>query len=210
MDVQPHFNESIQPILPFANAQTVDYCLRCDGHHVLGKHTSVIGHTSGAAWVAVMLKERYQTPSMSILLNGEKADFDNDVKELIELYKIEVFDSEIIDVLGDKKSGKLEGYKFKSGRQLQSEFTFVSLGTIVYNELAKSIGAEVDGRGYVPTDSKGMTNIENFYVAGDIRAGFKKQIYTAWDMAVDSLDDINRKIRAEKRNLLLQKKRNSV
>ncbi|EQC46953.1 NAD(P)/FAD-dependent oxidoreductase [Bacteriovorax sp. Seq25_V] len=208
MDVQPHFNNSIKEIFPYANAQTVDYCLRCDGHHVLGKHTSIIGNTSSAAWVAVMLKERYQTPSMSILLNGAKAEFDDDVKELIDLYKIEVFESEIIEVLGDKKTGVLEGYRFKSGRQLQSEFTFVSLGTIVYNELAKEIGAEIDNRGYVVTDSKGMTRVENFYVAGDIRAGFKKQIYTAWDMAVDTVDDINRKIRAERRHILLEKKRN--
>lgn len=209
MDVQPHFKESIQPILPYANAQTVDYCLRCDGHHVLDKHTSIIGHTSGAAWVAIMLKERYNTPSMSILTNGEKPDFSDEVKELMDLYKIEVFDSEIVEVVGDKRAGQLHGYKFASGRQIESYFSFVSLGTIVYNELAKQVGANVDDRGYVVTDAKGMTNIENFYVAGDLRAGFKKQIYTAWDMAVDSLDDINRKIRAEKRAKLLAQKRGS-
>lgn len=208
MDVQPHFKESIQPILPYANAQTVDYCLRCDGHHVIDKHTSIIGHGNGAAWVAVMLKERYNTPSMSILTNGKQPEFSDEVKELIELYKIEVFDSEIVEVIGDKRAGQLHGYKFKSGRQIESYFSFVSLGTIIYNELAKAVGADLDDRGYVITEKSGMTNIENFYVAGDIRAGFKKQIYTAWDMAVDSLDDINRKIRSAKRSKLLEQARN--
>ncbi|MFG1500168.1 NAD(P)/FAD-dependent oxidoreductase [Halobacteriovorax sp. XZX-3] len=203
MDVQPHFNDSIKPILPFANAQTVDYCLRCDGHHVYDKHTSIIGHTSGAAWVAVMLKERYNTPSMSILTNGETPQFDEETQKLIKAYKIEVFTEAIVDILGDRKSGIIEGYKFASGRTLESAFSFVSLGTIVYNELAKAIGAEIDGRGYVLANDKGETNIENFYVAGDLRANRKKQIYTAWDMAVDSLDDINAKIRRKKRAALL-------
>lgn len=206
MDVQPHFNDSIKPILPFANAQTVDYCLRCDGHHVYDKHTSIIGHTSGAVWVAVMLKERYNTPSMSILTNGETPDFSEEVQTLIKAYNIEIFTEKIVDILGDKKSGQVEGYKFASGRTLESAFSFVSLGTIVYNELAKAIGAEIDGRGYVLTNEKGETNIENFYVAGDVRANKKKQIYTAWDMAVDSLDDINAKIRRKKRAALLTSK----
>ena len=203
MDVQPHFDGTIDKIFPYANAQTADYCLRCDGHHVLGKHTSIIGSGDGAGWVAIMLKERYDTPSMSILTNGEDSNYSEEVEKLLNLYKIETYDSKIIDVLGDKKAGQLQGYKFASGRQIESQFTFVSLGTIVYNELAKSLGAEVDRRGYVVTDPKGMTNVHNFYVAGDIRAGFKKQIYTDWDMAVDSLDDINRKIRTKKRLKLL-------
>ena len=49
MDVQPIINGSIEPIFDYANAQTADYCLICDGHHVLNKKTAVIGHTNGAA-----------------------------------------------------------------------------------------------------------------------------------------------------------------
>lgn len=204
MDVQPHFDGTIDKIFPYANAQTADYCLRCDGHHVLGKHTSIIGAGDGAAWVGIMLKERYNTPSMTILTNGEEPVFSEEVTKLMNLYKIEVIDSKIVDVLGDKKEGKLEGYKFASGRQIQSDFSFVSLGTIVYNKLALMVGAQADKRGYILTDPKGMTKAHNFYVAGDIRAGFKKQIYTAWDMAVDTMDDINRKIRTRNRLALLK------
>lgn len=208
MDVQPHLNDSIKAILPFANTQVVDYCLRCDGHHTLNKHTSVIGNDSSAAWVAVMLKERYNNPSMCVLTNGQVPNFSDDVKDLLKLYHIEVFEQKIIEVLGDSKKGILEGYKFDSGKTLKSEFSFVSLGVIVYNELAKVVGANIDPRGYVLADSKGMTNIENFYVAGDIRAGLKKQIYTAWDMAVDTMDEVNRKIRLNKRLLKIEESKN--
>ena len=75
---------------------------------------------------------------------------------------------------------------------------------IVYNELALELGAKVDERGFVITDSKGLSSVENLYVAGDLRAYAKKQIYTAWDHAVDSADGINSKIRQEKRDELLR------
>ena len=51
MDVQPEISGSIQPILPYANVQIVDYCIRCDGHHTKGKNVTVIGHKMDAPWV---------------------------------------------------------------------------------------------------------------------------------------------------------------
>ncbi len=203
MDVQPHIKESIKDILPFANKQTADYCLRCDGHHILNKEVAIIGHTESTAWVSVMLYERYKVPNMMILTNGEKPEFSEDLLKLLSLYKIDVFEEPIEQVLGDKKSGQLDGFILCCGTSVHAQMCFISLGMIVYNELAKSVGAEVDERGFVLTNSKGETNIPNFYVAGDLRAGVKKQIYTAWDTAVDSADDINAKIRRDKRQRLL-------
>ncbi|ATH09578.1 thioredoxin [Halobacteriovorax marinus] len=200
MDVQPKIDGDIAPVFPYANNQSIDYCLRCDGHHVYGKKTGIIGHTNGAGWVAAMLYERYQTPEMKIFTHGETPEFDDEVKGLIEKYGIEVYEGEIFSIHGDTKSGKLEGFEVEGEGIVEVEMSFVSLGMIVYNELAKSLGAEVDERGFVVTNNKGETNIENFYVAGDLRAGVKKQIYTAWDTAVDSADDINAKIRRGRRN----------
>jgi thioredoxin reductase (NADPH) len=71
---------------------------------------------------------------------------------------------------------------------------------IVYNELAKMLGADLDQRGFVITDPKGKSSVNGLYVAGDLRANAKKQIYTAWDHAVDSADDINLHIRRKKRS----------
>ncbi len=200
MDVQPKIDGEIEPVFPYANNQTIDYCLRCDGHHVYGKKTGIIGHTNGAGWVAAMLYERYRTPQMMIFTHGETPEFDDEVKGLIERYGIEVYEGEIFSIKGDTKTGKLEGFEVEGSGVVEVEMSFVSLGMIVYNELAKSLGAEVDERGFVVTNEKGETNIEGLYVAGDLRAGVKKQIYTAWDTAVDSADDINARIRRKARN----------
>ncbi|WP_127718419.1 NAD(P)/FAD-dependent oxidoreductase [Halobacteriovorax sp. HLS] len=200
MDVQPMIQGEMAPVFPYANNQSIDYCLRCDGHHIYGKETGIIGHGNGAGWVAAMLYERYQPPAMKIFTNGETPEFDEEVSALIEKYGIEVYEGEILGINGDTKAGKLESFEVMGDGVIDVQMSFVSLGMIVYNELAKSLGAEVDNRGFVITNEKGETNIDRLYVAGDLRAGVKKQIYTAWDTAVDSADDINARIRRFKRN----------
>lgn len=199
MDVQPVINGSIEPIFPYANVQLADYCLRCDGHHVINKNLSIIGHTSSAAWVAVMLFERYQCPSVTIITNGQVPQFDQETSALIQRYGFKVETSPITEIVGNAKANQLEAF-ILGDVKVKTEICFIALGMIVYNELAVSLGAEIDQRGFVMTDSKGKTSVENLYVAGDLRANVKKQIYTAWDTAVDSADDINTLIRRKKRN----------
>lgn len=198
MDVQPLIQKSIEPIFPFANAQTVDYCLRCDGHHVKNKVTAVIGHDNSAAWVAIMLHERYGS-QMYLCLHGEESKIQPETQELLDLYQIKTIKDEIIEVEGDPKAGQLNAFVFKDGQRLEIEMSFVSLGMIVYSDLAKSLGAEIDERGFVKSNAQGLSSVEGFYVAGDVMAGTKKQIYTAWDTAVNAADAINQKLRAEKR-----------
>ena len=204
MDVQPHINGSIEPVLPYANVQLIDYCIRCDGHHVHQKKTAIIGHSNVAGWIAILLKERYEIPQMVVLTNGEEPEFSDEVKKLHQVYNVEVEQAAITDVIGNAKELILDGFKLADGKQVESEIAFVSLGMLVYNELATKLGAEVDGRGFVKTNGKGETSIKGFYAIGDLQADTKKQIYTSWDMAVDALDDIDNKIRRELRQQTLE------
>jgi thioredoxin reductase (NADPH) len=198
MDVQPMIQGSIDPIYPYANIQLADYCMRCDGHHVLNKKVAVIGHDSGAAWVGIILHERYNCPEVTILSNGSKTRFSDEVLELMEKYKIKVVTESITSIKGDPKNHVLEGFVCES-TIVNVDFAFISLGMIVYNELAKMLSADLDERGFVVTDNKGKSSVNGLYAAGDLRANVKKQIYTAWDHAVDSADEINLLIRRKKR-----------
>jgi thioredoxin reductase (NADPH) len=176
----------------------IDYCIRCDGHHVLNKKIAILGHSSAAAWAGVMLFERYNCPSVYILTNGEAPMFDVETSELMNRYNFNVCTEKIESILGNAKAKKLEGFKTAS-QLIAADFAFVSLGMIVYNDLARMLGAELDQRGFVLVDAKGKSSVDGLYVAGDLRANAKKQIYTAWDHAVDSADEINLLIRRKKR-----------
>ena len=197
MDVQPIINGSIEPIYPYANIQLADYCLRCDGHHVLDKKVAIFGHNSSAVWVGIMLYERYKSP-ITILTNGELPVFDEEVTSLMKRYNFEVITEPVTEIIGKPKENILSAF-ICGDKKVEVDFAFISLGMIVYNELAKMVNANLDLRGFVTTDNKGQSSIEGMYVAGDLRANMKKQIYTAWDMAVDSADEINTLIRRKKR-----------
>jgi len=205
MDVQPEIQESIKDILPFANKQTADYCLRCDGHHVLGKELAIIGESDSAAWTAIILHERYKCPHITILTNGKENTFKESSQKLLDLYHIDINKHEIRQILGDLRKGSLEGFVLSCGTHVPAEICFISLGMIVYNELAKSLGANLDERGFVEASSVGETNVENLFVAGDLKANTRKQVYTAWDTAVDAADEVNKRLRSLKRNQLLKK-----
>lgn len=203
MDVQPLIKGKIESVFDYANAQTIDYCLICDGHHVLNKKTAVIGHENSAAWAAIMLHERYRCPEMTILTNGKEPLFQRDTLKLIDLYKIRVLTTEIKEIHGEADGKELNGFLLEDSNVVQADICFISLGMIVYNELAKQLDAELDKRGFVKADETGQTSVEGLYVAGDLKANTRKQVYTAWDHAVSAATDINLKIRSDRRKALL-------
>lgn len=198
MDVQPHIQDSIEPVFPFANRGDLYYCIRCDGHRTLGKPCAVIGDKGGAGWIAVMLKERYDNPKLWVLTNGKPFEASDEVRELLKKYEIEVIEEKIEEILGDAREG-LKGFRLTS-QTIETPKAFVALGSIVYNQLAKEVGAQLNERDHVIVDEKGETSVKGFYAAGDLVAGKKKQVYTAWDHAVDAVDAIDEKIRISKRS----------
>lgn len=195
MDEQPHINGSIKPILPFANKQLINYCLLCDGHKSDGKNTVVIGHSEDAAKSALILMDRYKPLSLTILTNGQKETITEETRLKLQEKKIEVIKSPITAIDGNKKERILNGFTLSSGEQIKAELGYVSLGIRPNNQFAKDLGATLDARGLVEADATGETSVSNLYVIGDLRANSMKQIYTAWQHAVNAIQAIDRKIR---------------
>lgn len=202
MDVQPEIQGSIESVFDYANAQTIDYCALCDGHHVLGKRASVIGHSNTAAWVSIMLYEKYGSSEFHLLTNGKTPEFEADAMKILERYKIKIHTNPIKKINGE--NGELTGFLLENGQSVRAEICFISLGVIVYNELAKQLGAELDERGFVKAQDSGETTVPGLFVAGDIKANTKKQIYTSWDSAVNAAGAVNLKLRVERRQKLLE------
>ena len=126
---------------------------------------------------------------------------DSPIWERVNCYGIEIEKSPIDEILGEPKKDGLAGVSLADGKTVSCQIAFVSLGTVVYNELAKSLGCEVDERAYVISDEFGETTVPGVFVGGDLRAGKKKQIYTAWDITVDSVDRIDNFVREDRRKV---------
>lgn len=197
MDEQPHIEGSIRPVLKYANGQTVAYCALCDGHHSFGKKTVVIGHTESAAKNALLLTEKYQLTDPTILTNGRPHQFTPELLKKIQEKNIMILAEPIKEVLGDKEKRQLTGFKLKTGEIVEAQIAFVALGVRPNNKLALQLGANVDVAGLVVSDANGETSVANLFVVGDLRANSTKQVYTAWQHAVESLQLINQRIRQE-------------
>lgn len=193
MDQQPHIQGEIYPILSYANAQTIAYCIICDGHRSYGKKTVVIGHADSAASVSLLLSDKYNLQSMIILTNGQANQFSLESLKKMEEKNIKILEQPIHEVLG--ADGVLAGFKLENGDVVESEIGFVSLGLRPNNQLALQLGAQVDDKGLVVTDINGETSVANLFVVGDLRANSLKQIYTGWQHAVEALQLINKRIR---------------
>lgn len=185
MDEQPHIQGSIKPILTYANGQTAFYCSICDGHRCYGKKAVVIGHSEQAAKTAHLLADKYQIADMTILTNGKA--FEGKAE------KITVLETPILEILGEEK--RLTGFRLENGTVIDADMCLVALGVRPNNHLALQLGAEVDTQGLVIANSDGETTVPHLFVIGDLKSGSMKQIYTAWQDAVEVLQLINRRLR---------------
>lgn len=192
MDEQPQIQGSIRSILPYANGQSALYCSLCDGHRSWGKKTVVIGHSKKAADIALLLKEKYDLSSMTLLTNGKPLEGDwKDLKEK----NIVVIKTPILAILGNQELKQLSGFQLEDGTLIEADVCFVALGVRPNNALALQLKAQVDENGLVLADQNGETSIPGLFVVGDLKSGSMKQIYTAWQDAVISVQLINRRLK---------------
>src|SRR5262249_10882053 len=137
---------------------------------------------------------------LTILTNGHPNEFTPELLGRLQAKNININEQPILEVLGIKELKQLTGFKLETGETVEAEMGFVALGIRPNNQLAKQLGAKLDASGLVITDSNGETSIPNLFVAGDLRANSMKQIYTAWQHAVDCVQLINRRMREEALN----------
>ncbi len=199
MDIQPKIGGSIEPILPFANRGDAIYCIRCDGHQTIGHKLSVIGDSDTQVYIAAMMMERYGHESMDLLTNGADPSYSEDARKLLGGYGMKLHTQPIVRVIGDAKQTGLEGFELEGGTVVETDRSIVSLGIIAYNDLLQSVKADLDAAGKALVSDKFESSCEGVFVVGDLVSGKKMQIYTGWDTAVDALDEIDRRLRMQRR-----------
>lgn len=210
-DLQPHIGYqpatesspevpgSIEPIFPFANANQAIYCVMSDGHRVHGQVTGVIGHTDEAVETLRLLAERYAPPELLLLTHAQPLKLSPQAQALLTHLGTRVLDSPIQGFVGTARPEGLKGVVLLDGSTVPLTRLVVVLGKRLYNALAVQLGAALDETGYVLTDQAGESSVPGLFVAGDLRAGARQQIYSAWDGAVGAIEAIDGRLRALRR-----------
>ena len=157
----------------------VSYCVTCDGYFFRGKKVVVIGGGNSGAIAAIYLKDLGAEPVIIEYMPEymcEKA-----YVKLIEEKGIEYISNAMVTEIAGDKNVKKVIYKERATneiKEIDAEGVFVYVGLIPVSELAKSIGVELDKRGYIKITTKMRTNVPMVYAAGDI-TGLAGQIIIA-------------------------------
>ena len=233
MDVQPSIKmqtkagkviDDIRWIYPYANNETLLYCVICEGHLTRETSTVVFGWSEAAAQVAMMLHERYGIP-VALVTNGERVEAAEKTRALMSGYGIKAHESRVVEILdGDGRGPKgtsLRGFRLEDGTVVESRFAMVAMGLHrVYNDLARELGAELDPRDgpdegkrhVLVDDATSETSVPGLFAIGDMsrRRGTSpsyKQIYTAQEYAVRAVNTVDLRQRRARREKSAQANR---
>jgi thioredoxin reductase (NADPH) len=214
--------DDIRWIYPWANAESLLYCILCEGHLVRGTPVAVFGASEAAAQVALLLHERYGV-SVTLLGNGEALQAKPETRRLLDAYGLAFREARLVEIV-DGETGRrgesLRGFRLEDGGEVEARFGMVAMGLHrVYNDLARQLGAELDAadgpeevRHVLVDDATSETSVRGLFAVGDMsrhRGGTPslKQIYTAQEYAVRAVQAIDRRERAARRTRVLEGKR---
>jgi thioredoxin reductase (NADPH) len=196
-------------VYPYANQETLLYCIRCEGHLTIGRTVGVIGWGDSSAEVALMIRERYGS-EVTVLTAGERPAWSAERGRLLKLFGVRVVEGRLVDILGRDRGATLQGFVVEGGETVPVDLAFVCIGLHrVYNDLARQLGARLEERGesddvrHVLVDARGETSVPGLFAVGDMTARegepMMKQIYTAQEYAVRAVDTIDRRRRMRDR-----------
>lgn len=136
----------------------VSYCAVCDAFFYRGKDVCVLGSGDYALHEALELLPIAN--SVTILTNGEEptAIIPNSIKVVMKKIKA---------IEGEQKVSQIA---FEDGEILPMSGVFVAVGVASSSDLAKKIGAQVEGV-HIVVDKNMATNVPGLYAAGDCIGG---------------------------------------
>lgn len=163
----------------------VSYCAVCDGFFYRGKNVAVLGSGAYALHEADYL--RHLAGSITILTNGEDGT-------AAKAAGFNVDDCPLQAVNGEEK---ISSVTFADGTELPLDGLFIALGTAGSTDMARKLGAMLNGR-FIAINADGATNIPGLFAAGDCTGGMlqvAKAVYegaAAGSAAIKYLRSLNK------------------
>ena len=139
----------------------ISYCAVCDGFFFRKKKLAVLGHGAFALHEAEYL--RHIAAEVTVLTNGQDDS----------AAKAAGFPTLTTPVTAVTGSERLEAVHFADGSELEVSGLFIALGTADSTDMARKLGAQLDGR-FIKVDADGATNIPGLFAAGDCIGGLKQ------------------------------------
>lgn len=149
----------------------VSYCAVCDAFFYRNKDVCVIGNGEYAKNEALELLPIVK--SVTVITNGIETETTFPEEITVDTRKIDSFEGNEV----------LENIIFSDGEKLATSGAFIALGTASSSDLARKIGASIDGNKII-VDKNMMTNVPNLYAVGDCIGGLLQIAKAVGDGAI--------------------------
>jgi thioredoxin reductase (NADPH) len=156
----------------------VSYCATCDGVFFTGKRVAIIGGGNTALSAAIMMC----CIADQVYLVNRRAELRGDESLQNRLGKTKKFLGYVpTRILGDRfvTGLELEETKTKKKIVVPLDGVFINIGAVPTSDIAKAMGADINGTGNIKTECNGATNIPGLFAAGDVTGGIKQIIIAA-------------------------------
>lgn len=167
----------------------VCYCATCDGPLYQGRKVLIIGGGNSAAQEALYLENI--GVNVALVHRRDELRAENYLQDIIKEKDIPIFwDSVVKEIRGGDagvKSVLLHNRKTGENKEVEIDGIFISIGDIPSNQVAASMGVELDSNGYIITDKAQRTNLPRVYAAGDITGGVKQWVVACSEGAIAAL-----------------------
>jgi len=162
------------------NGRGVSYCANCDGPIYRDKAVAVVGGGNAALDAAEVLS-KIASQVYLIHRRQEFRAFDTLVKQVEKRENIElILDSEIKEILGDKKVDKIKVLNNKTNeeKEIGVDSVFIEIGRIAHTDLMNDF-VERNEKKEIIVDELCKTSCPGIFAAGDVTQGIFKQITIA-------------------------------
>lgn len=170
--------EDIWPPLPNVEdyvGRTLFWCITCDGFRTIDKHLILFGRNDDAASSALQFQA--YTKHITFVSAPGTLNCSDEKIQAMEATGVEMVEGEPVRVEGTPD--KIEAVCLADGRRFEADLMFSLLGCEVRNKLAKDVGAQCDGEGYVKVDEEGYTSVPGLFAAGDLSRMHTHQVVAA-------------------------------
>lgn len=160
----------------------LSYCVTCDAMFFRNKTAAVVGGSNAATMAADMLSEiasKVYLIYRGTELKGDQIWIDNVKKrENVEI----LYTTIVTELLGEQRLEKIKlSRKYNDSEYLNIDGIFVEIGSEPNADLSKTLGLDLDDKGYIKVSKDQSTNYEGVWAAGDCTDGSNgfRQVVTA-------------------------------
>ena len=143
------------------------HCSCCDGYESSDRDVLAIGWGEHAAGFALDLLD--WGARVTLVTNGEEFEGDRSCEVALQRHQVEIIEERVKEFRVE--NGHMKSAIVESGREIPAARAFFSIKHEPRNELALSLGCDVDEMGYLKVGPHGETSVEHVYAAGDITPG---------------------------------------